>query len=99
MPSERIGRDPAIQYSKRSYPYAHVDPCQIFYISRGGLCEREAIIRDCLRDMSNWAKGIGGARGYCGGTGGVSEQQIREYVKWQENREKEIEKKQLNMFK
>jgi putative transposase len=39
------------------------------------------------------------ARGYCVTTVGLSEQQIRQYVRWQENREKEIEKKQLNMFK
>jgi len=39
------------------------------------------------------------ARGYCVSTVGLSEQQIREYVRWQEKREKEIEKKQLNMFK
>jgi len=39
------------------------------------------------------------ARGYCLSTVGLNEQQIREYVKWQEKREKEIEKKQLNMFK
>jgi putative transposase len=39
------------------------------------------------------------ARGYCVSTVGLSEQQIREYVRWQESREKEIEKKQLNTFK
>jgi putative transposase len=39
------------------------------------------------------------ARGYCVSTVGLNEQQIREYVKWQEKREKEFEKKQLNMFK
>jgi putative transposase len=39
------------------------------------------------------------ARGYCVSTVGLSEQQIREYVRWQEKREKEIQKKQLNMFK
>ena len=39
------------------------------------------------------------ARGYCVSTVGLNEQQIREYVKWQEKKEKEIEKKQLNMFK
>ena len=39
------------------------------------------------------------ARGYCVSTVGLNEQQIRAYVKWQENKEKEIEQKQLNMFK
>jgi len=39
------------------------------------------------------------ARGYCVSTVGLNEQQIREYVKWQETKEKEIEKRQLNMFK
>ncbi len=38
-------------------------------------------------------------RGYCVSTVGLNEQQIREYVKWQEKLEKEIEHKQLNMFK
>ncbi|MGD9162447.1 MAG: IS200/IS605 family transposase [Desulfobacteraceae bacterium] len=31
------------------------------------------------------------ARGYCVSTVGLNEQQIREYVKWQEKKEKEIE--------
>ena len=39
------------------------------------------------------------ARGYCVSTVGLNEQQIREYVKWQEKKEKEIEKRQFNMFK
>ena len=38
------------------------------------------------------------ARGYCVSTVGLNEQQIREYVKWQENREKEIERRQLSLF-
>jgi len=44
MPSERTGRDLGIQYSKRSHPYGHVDPSQIFYISRHGVSERGAVI-------------------------------------------------------
>ena len=39
------------------------------------------------------------ARGYCVSTVGLNEQQIREYVRWQEKKEKEIEEKQLKMFK
>jgi len=39
------------------------------------------------------------ARGYCVSTIGLNEQKIREYVKWQEKKEKEIEQKQLNIFK
>ena len=39
------------------------------------------------------------ARGYCVSMVGLNEQQIREYVRWQEKKEKEIEKRQLNMFK
>jgi len=39
------------------------------------------------------------ARGYCVSTVGLNEQQIREYVRWQEKKEKEIEQNQLNMFK
>ena len=39
------------------------------------------------------------ARGYCVSTVGLNEHQIREYVKWQEKKEKEIEQRQLNMFK
>ena len=39
------------------------------------------------------------ARGYCVSTVGLNEQQIREYVRWQEKKEKEIEKRQLNMLK
>lgn len=39
------------------------------------------------------------ARGYCVSTVGLTEQQIRAYVKWQERKEKEIEQRQLNMFK
>ncbi len=29
---------------------------------------------------------------------GLDEEKIRKYVKWQERREKEIEKQQLNLF-
>lgn len=39
------------------------------------------------------------ARGYCVSTVGLNEEQIRKYVKWQEKKEKEIEQRQLNMFK
>ena len=39
------------------------------------------------------------ARGYCASTVGLNEDQIRQYVKWQEKREKEIEKSQLSLFK
>ena len=38
-------------------------------------------------------------RGYCVSTVGLNEQQIRDYVKWQEKKEKEIESKQLSLFK
>jgi len=37
-------------------------------------------------------------RGYCVSTVGIDEQRIREYVQWQENKEKEIEKLQGNLF-
>ncbi len=39
------------------------------------------------------------ARGYCVSTVGLNEQRSRDYVKWQEKKEKEIEQRQLNMFK
>jgi putative transposase len=38
------------------------------------------------------------ARGYCVSIVGLNEEQIREYVQWQEKREKEIEKRQLTLF-
>jgi len=44
MPPERIGSNRGIQYSKKSYPYGHVDSSKIFYIIRDGFSEREAII-------------------------------------------------------
>ena len=37
-------------------------------------------------------------RGFCVSTVGLNEGQIRKHVKWQEKREKEIEKKQLTLF-
>jgi putative transposase len=37
-------------------------------------------------------------RGYCTSTVGLNEDQIRKYVKWQEKKEKEIEKRQLRLF-
>jgi putative transposase len=37
-------------------------------------------------------------RGYCVSTVGIDETRIREYVKWQENKEKELEKLQGNLF-
>lgn len=39
------------------------------------------------------------SRGYCVSTVGLNEEQIRKYVKFQEKREKEIEKKQMSLFK
>ena len=38
------------------------------------------------------------SRGYCVSTVGLDEEKIRLYVKWQEQKEKEIESKQLNLF-
>ena len=37
-------------------------------------------------------------RGYYVSIVGLDEEKIRKYVKWQERREKEIEKQQLNLF-
>ena len=44
-----------------------------------------------------WGRHLWG-RGYCVSTVGIDETRIREYVKWQENREKEIERLQGNLF-
>ncbi len=44
-----------------------------------------------------WGRHLWG-RGYCVSTIGIDETRIREYVKWQENREREIEKLQGNLF-
>ena len=44
-----------------------------------------------------WGRHLWG-RGYCVSTVGIDETRIREYVKWQENKEKEIEKLQGNLF-
>ena len=38
------------------------------------------------------------SRGYCVSTIGIDEDQIRRYVKWQERREKSIEKSQKGLF-
>jgi putative transposase len=38
------------------------------------------------------------ARGFCVSTIGLNEEQVRKYVKWQEKKEKEIEKRQLDLF-
>ncbi len=39
------------------------------------------------------------SRGYCVSTVGLDEEKIRLYVRWQEQKEKEMESKQLNLFK
>ncbi len=44
-----------------------------------------------------WGRHLWG-RGYCVSTVGIDEVRIREYVKWQENKEKEIEKLQGDLF-
>ncbi len=44
-----------------------------------------------------WGRHLWG-RGYCVSTVGIDETRIREYVKWQENKEKEIERLQGNLF-
>ena len=38
------------------------------------------------------------ARGYCVSTVGINEEQIRQYVRWQEKREREVEMKQQKLF-
>jgi len=38
------------------------------------------------------------SRGFCVSTVGLNEAQIRQYVKWQEKHEKEIERQQLHLF-
>ena len=38
------------------------------------------------------------SRGYCVSTVCLNEDQIRKYVKWQEDREKEIEQQQMDIF-
>ena len=35
---------------------------------------------------------------FCVSTIGLNEEQVRKYVKWQEKKEKEIEKRQLDLF-
>ncbi len=44
-----------------------------------------------------WGRHLWG-RGYCVSTVGIDETRIREYVRWQENKEREIEKLQGNLF-
>ncbi len=44
-----------------------------------------------------WGRHLWG-RGYCVSTVGIDETRIREYVQWQENKEREIEKLQGNLF-
>ena len=44
-----------------------------------------------------WGRHLWG-RGYCVSTIGIDEKRIREYVQWQENKEREIEKLQGNLF-
>ena len=44
-----------------------------------------------------WGRHLWG-RGYCVSTVGIDEQRIREYVKWQESKDKEIERLQGNLF-
>ncbi len=44
-----------------------------------------------------WGRHLWG-RGYCVSTVGIDERRIREYVQWQENKEREIEKLQGNLF-
>jgi putative transposase len=46
---------------------------------------------------TNWGRHLW-SRGYCVSTIGIDERRIREYVKWQETKEKEIEKLQGNLF-
>ena len=38
------------------------------------------------------------SRGFCVSTIGLDEEKIRKYVKWQETKEKELERNQLNLF-
>ena len=38
------------------------------------------------------------ARGYCVSTVGIDEEMIRHYVRWQEKQERELERRQQNLF-
>ena len=38
------------------------------------------------------------SRGYCVSTVGINEEQIRQYVRWQEKKDKEIEQQQGKLF-
>ena len=44
-----------------------------------------------------WGRHLWG-RGYCVSTIGIDEEKIRQYVRWQEEKEKDIEKLQGNLF-
>ena len=70
-----------------------MDAAQVFYISRDGVCEREAIIDDSFSDMGNWAKGIWepvGQRIFCISLVGLNEGQIRDCLKWQQKKAKDM---------
>jgi putative transposase len=45
-----------------------------------------------------WGRHLWG-RGYCVSTVGLDEDKIRRYVKWQEEKDKEIEQSQMGLFK
>jgi putative transposase len=56
------------------------------------LLQRYAKLADKYGGRHLWA------RGYCVSTIGLNEERVREYVKWQEKKEREIEQQQGRLF-
>ena len=57
------------------------------------LFDRFPILRKRYWDQSMWS------RGYCVSTVGLDEENVRKYVKWQEEQEKKVEVTQRKLFK
>ena len=78
-----------------------MDTAQAFGFKCEGIFERELAIRILQRyeklGRKYWGRHLW-SRGYCVSTIGIDEERIREYVKWQEKKEQEMEQLQGELF-
>ena len=99
MQAERFDGDIRVKYSRGSCSFSDRHPPKYSVSSIMGFLKGKLSIRLFQRyeriSKQYWGRHFW-SRGYCVSTVGLDEERIRKYVKWQEKREKDNEKEQLN---
>ena len=86
----------------RPRSFGDVDTAEVFGGKRNGIFKREGERSEYCKGREKLGKKYWGrhlwSRGYCVSTIGIDEERIREYVKWQEKKEQEMEQLQGELF-